>query len=357
MASSLRFRFAACAVVLAASAVTVYSSDAVAQPSVADKETARSLLDRGEQKLAAKDFVGAERDFAAAHELVKVPTTGIRLGKAQEKNGKLLEARDVWLWVARFPQKPGESPAFGEARTEAAALAKAIAPRIPALVIQVQAPEGVEPVVEIDGKPVPAAALSLPRKVNPGQRVVAVSAPGFDRVEGKVSVKEGETRTVSIEMKAKAGGAGGEATVSGSGDTLPDPPPDDGAARPYDSGADSGGSSALMIVGFTVAGLGFAVGSVTGLMSLSAASDAKEHCEGSTCRPVAQDDIDRSESLATVSNIGFGVGLVGLGIGIWQLVSQPSGSAQASRRSTWKVGGLRVQPILGLTSAGVRGSF
>jgi hypothetical protein len=102
-----------------------------------------------------------------------------------------------------------------------------------------------------------------------------------------------------------------------------------------------------------VGAAGIAVGSVTGLMSLSKASSAKDRCDGNTCPTSAEDDAEASKTLATVSNVGFGVGLVGIGVGIYALLSSrsspPDGAPAARSR--------KVQPVLSTRFVGVRGAF
>ena len=79
--------------------------------------------------------------------------------------------------------------------------------------------------------------------------------------------------------------------------------------------------SPLVYVGFGVGAAGLAVGSVTGILSLSKASRAKDHCEDNACREAARDDIDGSKTLANVSNVAFAVGVVGIGVGVYGLLS------------------------------------
>ena len=80
-----------------------------------DKETARFLMDDGDRKLRVGDYRGALDAYIAADKIMRVPTTGIAVGRVQEKLGRLLEARDTWLRVARYPVKLDEPEPFTEA--------------------------------------------------------------------------------------------------------------------------------------------------------------------------------------------------------------------------------------------------
>ena len=82
-----------------AAAPVLYPRIARAEPTAGDKETARSLMDEGDRKFAAKDFKGALDAYQGAHAIMGVPTTGIEVAKAQEALGLLVEARDTLLAV------------------------------------------------------------------------------------------------------------------------------------------------------------------------------------------------------------------------------------------------------------------
>jgi hypothetical protein len=110
-----------------------------------------------------------------------------------------------------------------------------------------------------------------------------------------------------------------------------------------------------MWIGFGAGAVGIAAGSVTGLMSLSSAASAKERCDGNRCPPAAQDDIDASKSMATISNIAFAVGAVGVGVGVWQLLTvkdPPDQQKVASPRLD-----LHAEPVIGLGHVGIAGTF
>jgi hypothetical protein len=182
-----------------------------AEPSSADKETARTLMKEGDEKFAAKDFDGAAKAYQTADDLMHVPTTGLALAKADIELGKLVEARDVLLDIGRRPKEPGEQLLVTKARDEAADLATKIAARIPSVVITVEGPpSGADIALGIDGESVPAATIGVPRKVNPGAHTITASAPGFAKATTSVTV--GESEEQKVPMKLVPGASGGGAT-------------------------------------------------------------------------------------------------------------------------------------------------
>jgi tetratricopeptide (TPR) repeat protein len=101
-------------------------------------------------------------------------------------------------------------------------------------------------------------------------------------------------------------------------------PPPAGTALPQPPGGagDSGGSSRVpAYVAFGVGGVGLAVGAVAGALALGDAADAKERCVDNVC-PL-DDEAKRDSAIAKgwISNIGFGVGAVGVAVGIVLLVT------------------------------------
>jgi hypothetical protein len=86
-------------------------------------------------------------------------------------------------------------------------------------------------------------------------------------------------------------------------------------------------------------------------LSLSKTSDLEEACPGKACSRDRQDDIDSATLLANISNVGFGVAIVGAALGIYGLTQRSrTESATAFTR-------VRVRPIVGLGSVGLDGSF
>ncbi|MBK8251450.1 MAG: hypothetical protein IPK82_02130 [Polyangiaceae bacterium] len=159
-----------------------------AEPTAADKETARALLLDGRAKMAAKDYEAALKSLKAAHAIMNVPTTGLDLARALSALNQLIEARELALQVVRMPAAPGESSAFADARKEAEAFAADLAPRVPSIVINVTG--GTPAEVKVNGTAIKLDTLGLPRKVNPGHHVVTVQSNTNQTVTRELDIKE-----------------------------------------------------------------------------------------------------------------------------------------------------------------------
>jgi hypothetical protein len=85
---------------------------------------------------------------------------------------------------------------------------------------------------------------------------------------------------------------------------------------------------------------------------LSLASSAKKHCDGNACLPKSRHDIDSSKTFANVANVAFGVGVVALGVGAWQLFSHrtPKTPDKIAKSA-------ELEAQIGLGSVAVTGSF
>jgi hypothetical protein len=320
-------------VAVAALAISTSALPAFAQ-SASDRETARSLMDKGEAAMAKNDPAAALASFRAADEIMRVPTTGIAVARAQAELGQLVEARDTALKVTRIPAKPGEPPVFAEARSEAQQLADRLAGRIPSLTIQLEGGPASGASVRLDGSDVPPSLLGIAKKLDPGKHVVVASAPGFQEARAEVELAEGAQEQVVLKLEPQTGQA--ETPIA------PSPVADDAG----------GGTSPLVYIGFGVGAVGIAVGSVTGLMSLSEASTAKEGCTDNICPTKNEEAADSSKTLANISNVGFAVGLIGIGVGIYGLLSSGSTTeAPASARPR------PIEPLIGARFVGVRGAF
>jgi hypothetical protein len=314
---------------------------AQAPPSAADKETARTLMNQGDDRFEAKDYPGALKAYQGADAIMHLPMTGVALARAQAAFGLLLEARDTALTVAHQPPQAGENPKYAESRAEARALADALSARVPSLDLKLSAsPVGL--VVSVDDVPLPAAALTLPRKVNPGKHVVTVRAPGFADARAEVTVAEGATLAVPLQLVA---GAGTVAPPTTGPTAMPAP-------VPVPLGPDAPGVSSprkispLVYVGFGIGGASLLAGAITGGLSLSKTSALAAECPHKMCPPSS--GFAAANTLANVSNATLGIGAAGVVTGIVGLVLSRGEARPAATALT---------PVIGPQGFGVAGVF
>jgi hypothetical protein len=287
---------------LLGSSLLLVQTHALAEPTAADKETARRLMAEGRALRREKDAKRALQSFLAADAIMHVTTTGLEVARAEIDLGQLVEARDKLLTVTRLPVESNETHPIAEARITAKALASEIEPRIPSITIKLQnVSPGATPKVTVDGVEVPAAALIAPRAVDPGHHVVAVSSGAGDFREAAVDVQEGESKDVLLDVSPTVSSVQDDTQSSNASNGA-------GASSPW---------RLASYIGFGVGGAGLVAGSITGLLAISDFSSAKKQgCVGNQCPPSAYPELDKAGTMATVSTVAFIVAGVGAGVGV-----------------------------------------
>jgi hypothetical protein len=314
-------------------------------PTAAEKESARGMMDAGHAQRDAGHHEAALALFQGADAIMHVPTTGLEVAREQIALGRLVEARDTLQAVLRTPAASDEPGAFRAARRAAIALDDDLVKRIPALRIDVA---GNPTRVSVDGASVPLQALVGPFRVDPGHHVIlATTAAGDARRE--VDVTEGQTVPVDLVAPAAASpaapGAGGPADAGGSVDL--DSTTGSAAPGPIVPWLRWGG------LGLAAAGIG--VGTVTGLMAISAKNSAENGCVNGMCPPATWNDLDSARTTSTIATIAFAAAGAGAALVVVSYLlppakpaAAPGGAASLPRTLT---------PWVGPVGAGVRGTF
>lgn len=315
----------------------LWVGSASADPSAADRATARALAGEGFQALQHKDYAAAADRFSRADALVHAPTLMLDWARSLAGLGQLVEAQERYQQVLREGVDPKAPKSWQRALVDAKSELAALEPRLSWVTIKVSGSTDAR--VTIDGAPVPAAALGVRRAINPGVRKVDVTAKGYIGKHQTVRLGEGEETAVSFELDVDPDQQAPLPPVVVAQTVATEPP-----ARP---------SRAPIFVALGMAGAGFVVGGVTGILALNKRSTLVKHCpDPNDCPESEADNVHAYHTLGTTSGIGFGVGIAGLatGVTLW-LLDRKSQAAPAS------AAGLVVRPYLGLASVGAVGSF
>jgi hypothetical protein len=314
---------------------------AFAQGSDADKGTARELTIQGYAALNAKDWATAADRFSRADKLFHAPTITVGLARAHAALGKLVAAHEEYSRVTHEQVPANASAAFTSAIEDAGRELAALTPRVPGVVINLKGPEGSR--VTLDDVEVPSAALGVKRPADPGQHVVRAIAVGHTPVQATVTLVEGGTQTVSLELKPGPGGPPPAAIPLGAA-----PPP--GTYVPADE--PTGGSSRRTL-GFAALGVGGAslvVGAITGGLALSKHASIEANCAGGHCPSGSeltnQPLINSYDTMGTVSTATFIAGGALAVTGIILVVTAPRSVQRAS-----------ITPFIGAGYGGLQGRF
>src|SRR5260370_15308551 len=174
------------------------------QHSAADVAQARELFNEGSALRDKGNLAGALEKLRAAHSIAGTPITGVELGRTYQALGKLVEARETYLGVARIPVAPQETTRSATARANAAKLGEEIRGRIPKLTVKIAGAPLDSVAVTIDGTPVPSDALSSARLVNPGTHEVVATPASGARATASIDLKEGDQRNVELTVTPSA---------------------------------------------------------------------------------------------------------------------------------------------------------
>lgn len=360
--NSFRFTALALALAIAAPSITTVSTRALAAPSAADMESARQLFKEGKELREKGQLVPAREKLKAAHALGQTPVTGLELGKTHMMLNELVDAREAFLSVGRIPVASDETKKSADARVECEKLAAEIKPRIPFIKVKVNnAPAGVPVKVTVDGDDIPSAALSQPRAVNPGHRVIVAKVEGSPDAKAEIDIKEGETLDVALYIKTPKKKVTPppdeqprpDETPPPVAEQPPPPPPPQPTYTPPPPPPQpeqpKGPMSPLVPIGFVVAGVGVIAGAATGILALRKADEVKTACPNAVCSQANKPALDETRTLATISTISFAVAGAGVVLGI---IGIAKGRAPAEQPT-----GAFVRPTFGFGTLGLEGAF
>jgi hypothetical protein len=202
--------------VMAALLVAALSVPRIVQAdSAADKATAREVATEGISLFQAGKYADALDRLQRAQALYDAPVHLLYIARSQEKLGSLVEASETYRLLDRYLLPAGASEAWVAAVDDGRKELAVLEPRVPKLRIMVAPKDAPDASVQIDGAPVSAAVIGIPRAVNPGAHHVVVAAKGYAPAEANVETKEGETKDVALTLTAAPAAADVPAATSG----------------------------------------------------------------------------------------------------------------------------------------------
>lgn len=312
---------------------------ALAAPSVAvaqsaqDKAAAEALFREGRALLAEGDVAAACAKLDQSVRLDRSPGALLNLADCHAREGRTASAWAEFLEAARLADDTGWKAGALEARRRAAE----VEPGLSRLTVRVSEPvEGLT--LSLDGTSMEQAAFGTPLPADPGEHTLVAEAPGREPWRTTVTLgAQGDRREVVVPalVVADAGGATPPRQAEASSDegTL--------AAVDVDTSAppaEEGGSVLPWVIGgIGVAAL--AAGAVFGVLAKGRYDDAEKDCPSHTdCGGAALDASDDADLNANLSNVGFGVGLVGIGVAAVLLLTEDGTEAAGARAPVLRAG-------------------
>ena len=298
------------------SLIVSLSRSAFAEPSDADRATARELGTEGLNALEKKDYPRALDLLTRADRLYRAPTLELGLARAQVASGKLVAARETYARLVREVVTAASSDAFKNAVESGKKELAVVEPKVPAMVLSVDGLK--EPTVMLDGESVPNSALGVRRPVDPGKHKLDVTGVGYFPQNRDVTLKEGEVIELRVTMVKDP-----SAVATDSSGTVPTPV---AAASSSEASLPPAAPSKQPLFAYVALGIGgaaLATSAVTGILAMGKKSDLNDQCPKGACPETAQGTHDSFLTLRTVSTIGFIAGVVGVGAGVTLLLTSP----------------------------------
>lgn len=166
--------------------------------------------------------------------------------------------------------------------------------------------------VSLDGTALPSAE-SQPLVLLPGEVTLALELQNGERVERKLTLAAGAEESVSLMLPKPAP------------EPVPTEPPP--ARVEYRKDPDAIERKTLGYVGLGVAGAGAVGFAVFGLLTKSQFEDIDGQCTNGRCPASLRDDAETGRFYQSAANVSLGLGLVGLGTGLYFLFTGNSVAA------------------------------
>jgi hypothetical protein len=313
------------------------SGSVAAQTSEATRAAARQLATEGVNNFEAGEFTTASDKLNRAFETIRAPSLGLWSARALARCGRLVQASERYLEVMRLDPRNGDEVVQRQAKLDAEREHSELEPRIARLTLAVfnTAPDA-DVEVTLDGVVLPQQLLRAQIPADPGEHVIE-ARQGALYARQPVRLAEGARVNVSLQLTLSAPAA------------LATPPsaPRAAAARPSAVVAPQRAPLALWLT-LSGAGVGLAVGSITGVMAIRAREPIAPHCPNDVCDPRYASDVERLDTLRTTSTIAFAVGGVGLAAAgvLWLTSPRPRAPTRAF-----------VRPHVAVGRVGVEGAF
>jgi tetratricopeptide (TPR) repeat protein len=288
--------------------VSLWTGVASADPATAEAlfREGRTLLDKGNIDQACVKLGESQAQDASSGTL-------LNLALCHERQGKLATAWAEYAAAARLSNAQGRPERAEVANRRAAELD----PRLARIVINAEAPLPPDLRIKRGTETVGLGTLGTTVPVDAGTHLVSASAAGYRSWSMPLTVVDGETKTV--EVPALEPETPIEPTATEPARAVFDRP-----TAPRESDTRGGTpSTGWWIGGVGVVALG--IGAGFGLASLASYSSAEKQCPTKRdCSSDAQTARNRAETQAWVADVALGLGLVGVALGTYVILTSKS---------------------------------
>ena len=336
-----------------------------------ERAGARAAAQEGATAFQEKRWADAIDLFTRAESLVHSPMHQLFMARAHVNLNRLIKARELYNKVIREPLPTNAPKAFLTAQQDAQKELDQLEPRIPYVTVQVEGGGAQTVNVTQDGVAIPPALIGVPRPVDPGEHEFQALTESLASQPQKVVVAEKARQTVSLKLEPRSAVAAPPVTPTPAGTPQTAGPATGPTAAPGVPGdqqpPDTASKKTALLIG-SIAGFAVGVGGIAAGVVFSGKAGDKEDEADRICQQARQpqdppgtcplrvksqvdpldDDADSARTMATVGYVVGGVGIAAGGtLLVMYLMDKPKASAQRPR----------LEPVVGLGSLGVKGTF
>jgi hypothetical protein len=260
-----------------AAAAILAAGTARADPTAQQRAVAEALFKEAKALMKRGKIPEACEKLASSYEIDPAGGTLLNLAMCHEIEGKTATAWTEFHEALAMAKKAKRDDRQKAANEHIAALEGRLSRLTLALPAASAAPD-LE--VRVDGVVIAPAAIGTPIPVNPGDHVVAATAPGKKPWETKISLKESQNQALVLPVLESS---------------APPPPPEPPKAA----------ASWQKPTGFAALGVGavlLGVGTYFGVHAMSLGSKVTAECPKSTCSPAGWKALQDGRAAANVAN-------------------------------------------------------
>ncbi len=330
-------------------ALLLSSGTALGQPKGKGSDQAKKeaivIADKAVEAFRNEKYQEAVDGFRAADQKFHVPKFLLYVARSQMKLGKLLDAKATFHLIVDEKLASYAPDEFFTAQADAKKELAELEGRIPSVRIEINGvPAGQAATVTLDGAVVAAADLGKPLQRDPGAHAIVVDLPGRPQIVRQVTLREGGSESVILEMSAATVVPTAAPTATAVVTVAPQITQTPSTAAPAATAAPSsgGGVPTLTIVSYAVGGAGLIAGAVCGGLALGKHTEFNE--------TPTKEALDQGRMFSLIADIGFGTAVVGAAVGtVYWLVSRPKAAQSQPSSKT----GVFIAPTVGTTGGGV----
>jgi hypothetical protein len=311
------------------------------QPSQATQSAYDGFIEQALQAYDAGRFAEARTSFRRAHELSPTARTLRTMGMCAFNLGDYVDA----VLNLEAALSDSRKPLTEDQRKHAAELIGRSNQHVGRFRLRLSPADAV---LTVDGH-APTLLAERELVLELGRHQIDVRAPGYRSAQSVLSVEGADRTTLELRLTpaspdeiAGSSAAPAQQLTAAANATVPN--------RPLRSEPDPQRSSLQQSVGYVTLGVGvagLAAFGVVGALAMAKQSKLDDHCPQGQCAPAYHSDVDRYETLKTVSTgllIGGGVcTLVGAGLLLFH-------GEQTSEHAM-------LQPMIGFGTVGLRGAL